>query len=796
MSRTASPAERLLVPAAEMALGALTIVTVVGMHRLFADTGWAGPLLANAFVAHVVAAVLRRRGLSLGTSAVVMAVAAVLVLAWSCYWSTTTLGLPTGDTWQALRDGIDAAWQLYQDEEAPVPALTGFVVTSGLAVWVIAYVADWAAFRLWVPFEATLPAATLFLFTALMGEDPGRVWAVGLYAGALLGFLLLHRLARQEGTTHWVAERRALGQRSLLTAGSCLAAVAVAAGVIVAPELPGADSPGVFDPRDIDGNDEPRVTVSPLVDIRSRLVDQSNVEVFTVQSGVRAYWRLTSLERFDGRIWSSSGSYGQAEGGLPESVDTDIDRETFDQHVVVQALAAIWLPGAYEPRALRTEGLDVRYDEDSSTLIVDSSVPNSDGLQYDLTSASPRIVPDDLTAADQIPDDIAERFTQLPDGFSQRVRDLAVELTVGRDTAYEKARTLQDYLRTFTYDLEVPPGHSGDALEQFLFETQRGYCEQFAGSFAALARAIGLPSRVAVGFTPGELDPADPTLFRVRGEHAHAWPEVYFPGAGWVAFEPTPGRGMPAAEPYTGVPEQQAESGRPEGVVVPPTATTTQTVPAGGGSPSTTAQGGGGDQGTDSEAGAEPDDRSGLERWVTDPARRILPWVVGIVVLYVIGVSSALGAHRRRRRQRATTPGQRIALAWTEAVEAAALVGFRDRASDTPAERAARLAQTLPDAAGPAAVLARAAEAADYTPSGASDADVAAAVAAADEVVAAVRAMAPLPARLRPWLDPRPPLRAWRRERTAQARRITTRVETGELEPEPALVGVGAEPEA
>ncbi len=82
-------------------------------------------------------------------------------------------------------------------------------------------------------------------------------------------------------------------------------------------------------------------------------------------------------------------------------------------------------------------------------------------------------------------------------------------------------------------------------------QTRRGYCEMFAGTYAAMARSIGLPSRVAVGFTPGDADPDDPTLYTVRGEHAHAWPEVYFGGVGWVRFEPTPSVRAPGVPGYT-----------------------------------------------------------------------------------------------------------------------------------------------------------------------------------------------------------------------------------------------------
>jgi transglutaminase-like putative cysteine protease len=765
--------ERNLVKGAEVALAAITLAAVVGMSRLFVGGGWRGPLLANAVAAHLVATVLRRRGVPLGIAAVVMAAAALLVVTWATYWSTTKLGIPTGDTFSSLRHDLDAAWGQYRKVDAPTTALPGFVAMTSGALWVIAYVADWAAFRLWVPFESTLPAATLFLFTALLGTDRGQTWAVALYAGPLLLFLLFHRLARQDGTSHWVAERRTAGHRSLLTAGVVLAAIAVAIGALGGPQLPGAHASGILDPHDLDGSDDaPRVTISPLVDIRSRLVDQANVEVFTVRSSERSYWRLTSLERFDGRIWSSSGSYGKAKGDLPEAVKIDAATEPIDQSFSISALSAIWLPSAYEAHSFHGDDVDVRYDEDSSTLIVSSKVPTSDGLTYQVTSTSPRLTPSDLTGtADEVPKDIRRTYTKLPAGFSPRVRQLAQQLTAGASSPYAQSRALQDHLRQFTYDLSVPPGHGGDALEEFLFTTKRGYCEQFAGAFAAMARSIGLPARVAVGFTPGDVDPNEPDLYHVRGEHAHAWPEVYFSGAGWVAFEPTPGRGMPHAEAYTGVPEEQAATGTP-GTATTLAATGTSLQDDGTGS--TVAGGGGADEETTTTA---PDgrDRTGddfLERWLLDPLMRVLPWALALAATYVVSVPLALAVHRRRRRARAQGPDERIALAWAEAAEEAALLGFAERPSDTHGERARRLGEVLPTAIASAEALARARERADYSSAGASDADVELATTAADDLIAAVRELTPTSRRVRRWFDPRPQLAAWRRSRTGQRRRI------------------------
>src|SRR5207245_1146447 len=135
------------------------------------------------------------------------------------------------------------------------------------------------------------------------------------------------------------------------------------------------------------------------------------------------------------------------------------------------------------------------------------------------------------------------RYLQLPK-VATSSRNLAVQITRGKATEYDKALALQNYLRNppFVYSTNTTLSHSERAIEEFLFNTKKGYCEQFSGSYAVLARSIGLPTRIAVGFTAGS---AEGDTFKVLNEHAHAWPEVFFPNVGWVAFEPTPGRAPP-----------------------------------------------------------------------------------------------------------------------------------------------------------------------------------------------------------------------------------------------------------
>src|SRR5581483_6233149 len=226
---------------------------------------------------------------------------------------------------------------------------------------------------------------------------------------------------------------------------------------------------------------------------------------------------------------------------LPSGVASQAPANSVVQQYSVEALDSIWLPAAYEPDHI--DGVkNVSYNADSGSLISDADTSN--GLQYKVQSAVPHLSAAQLEKAPAtLPADLKTRYTALP-AIPQRVRAAALQAIGTARTPYAMALNIEKFFRKgdFVYDLNVREGHSESAIETFL-RTKRGYCEQFAGTYAVLARAMGLPTRVAVGFTPGELGPDG--QYHVRGLNAHAWPEVYIDGYGWVAFEPTPGRGIP-----------------------------------------------------------------------------------------------------------------------------------------------------------------------------------------------------------------------------------------------------------
>ena len=751
MTATAAAARRLtherpaagalpLLPLAEVALAAVSLAGVFALRRVFLDIDWFWPLALQVVAAHGISAALRRRGMSLLPAALVTGAMGAVVIAWLYAGDLTTFGLPGGGAFGSLSDQVGEALGAWSEVKAPTDALDGFLIATSVAVWVGAILGDWAGFRVDAPLEATLPSATLFVLGAVLGADVDRAILTGIWLAAALAFVLFRRADRLGQASTWVGERRSAGPRTIVAVGVALTVVAVALAALVGPRLPGAESEGVVSLRDLGGDDAgTRVTVSPLVDIRSRLVEQAPVEVFSVRSPVRSYWRLTSLDRFDGQIWSSNGSYGKASGALDEGVPVASPQVPFEQSFAIAALSQIWLPAAYAPTAVEV-AQDVRWDEVSGTLIVDTDVPTADNMTYQVTSELPQHDPAQLAAAStQVPEEIAERYLALPADFPESIRNKTREVVAGATSVYDASLRLQNFFREFEYDLGVGAGHGERAIEEFVLELRRGYCEQFAGSFAAMARSIGIPARVAVGFTPGVTDPSDPNLYRVRGEHAHAWPEVYLGEYGWVAFEPTPGRGAPFAQQYTGVPEQQAASGSGSATAttsaIPPS-----TQPAPG--PTTTAVPGLGlpEEGTTGDLSTDQDDeRDAWKTWLTRLAIGA-GVLVALVGLYLLAVLAVTAWRRHRRRAAATDPDSQIALAWEESLASIRRAGVPLRPALTQTEVTARVRSRLSTLEPPVRSLAGAVERVTYSPERAAPEDGEHALALADEIESAAGA--------------------------------------------------------
>jgi transglutaminase-like putative cysteine protease len=161
---------------------------------------------------------------------------------------------------------------------------------------------------------------------------------------------------------------------------------------------------------------------------------------------------------------------------------------------------------------------------------------------YTVISRRPNVTADRLrfAQASRTPNGITPRYVDIPPGTPERVKALARDVTASAPTTYDKVRALEAWMAANTrYTLDVPPLPDGaDAVDQFLFEDKVGFCEQIGTSLVVMLRSLGIPARLAVGFVPGERNPFT-GLWEVRAKDAHAWAEVWFPGVGWQAFDPT-----------------------------------------------------------------------------------------------------------------------------------------------------------------------------------------------------------------------------------------------------------------
>jgi transglutaminase-like putative cysteine protease len=665
------------------------LVVALSFARVFAGWSFASDLVMLVVLTHLVSFGLRRASVSGWLATPATALAAVWLLAWQNYSATFRWLLPTSDTWTLFRLETSLVREQFPTTTAPVVYGAGWAVLAGLALVIVVVLADLFAFRSEARGEALVPGAVLFVFIGALGDERSRVLFSGLLiAAGFLAVVALRALHDRRRRVELVASHSGRSTVVAAALGTALA-VAVVAGA-VGPRLPGAGAEALYDTKGRSGG----VTevANPLVDIRSRLVNLSAEEVFRVDATSDSYWRATSLPQFDGQTF-----------GLPsrplERVDgafsiARADAQLIRQDIEITGLTGELLPAAADP--IEASGRDLRWNPDTSTLVVVGD-PLAAGDRFTVVSASPRLQPSQLRAATSAtpPDPL---FLDLPAGFPSSVADTARTVTAGSESSYDAALALQTWFREeFDYSLDVQAGHGSSAIEVFLRQ-RVGYCEQFAASFAAMARTLGMPSRVAVGYTAG-LREAD-GWFSVRGQNAHAWPEIWFDGIGWVPFEPTPGRGAPGTEQYTGVaPEQDATPADDTADSDEPSSASTTVAPP--------VLPGDIDGPTivpdfaDPSAGQSAPTPNGSD--ATGTAWRNL---FIVVALALIAALPALVRRARRTLRARLTADQYVIDAWRRATHAARDAGVRATAAMTPQEWARATAKTLPIAARPMHALA------------------------------------------------------------------------------------------
>jgi transglutaminase-like putative cysteine protease len=275
--------------------------------------------------------------------------------------------------------------------------------------------------------------------------------------------------------------------------------------------------------------------------------------VFQVDAATGRYWRAVTFDTFTGRQWINTASK-EAKFAPDQPIENPnwTLREPLTQTVTLLAptggvvFAAPDLVQASVPLAGLLSPIGAIQDQTKSEIVeltwARSTQPLEVGDSYTVVSNYADVTEKALReASTDYPPEILERYLQLPDNFSPEVAQLAQEVAGEYSTPFDKARAVEQFLRGYTYDDKISaPAPDQDPVEYFLFDIKRGYCDYYATSMTVMLRSLGIPARTASGYAEGTYD-ADSGLFIITEQDAHTWVEVFFPGFGWIEFEPTAG---------------------------------------------------------------------------------------------------------------------------------------------------------------------------------------------------------------------------------------------------------------
>jgi transglutaminase-like putative cysteine protease len=450
------------------------------------------------------------------------------------------------------------------------------VAGAGLIAWCVGAWAGWWIGRYGRPFVALLPAGIL-LTQQVYAADAGYAWLLSFLGPVTLLLVLLryYRLAHdwEESGTDYSPEV------GLDMAGVGLAITA--AVLVISPLLPSLSPQKISEAfwrifREPYRTVEERLTQSfPGVQAGRSLVPPTGVAVGGLprahllggrpelgrevalrvwprgaRPGDLLYWRGQTFARYTGRGWeedAAAGKGGHVEQSFPAGAPwTDAGADQ-GRHPVLSAVEVVKasravLYAAGEPvSADRPYRASLRAPGELIALSA-AGLPERYNVLGQLSDLDPNL----LRAAGAVyPSQIISLYLNLPPDLPEELMTYTAEITAGAPTPYDAAIAIESALRQIKYTLDVPTPPAGRELTSwFLFDLKRGYCDYFATAMALLARLAGIPSRLAVGYGTGTYD-ARTGGYEVTELQAHSWPELYFPGYGWVPFEPTSGQPLP-----------------------------------------------------------------------------------------------------------------------------------------------------------------------------------------------------------------------------------------------------------
>jgi len=571
--------------------------------------------------------------------------------------------IPTPDTLTRFGQLINRAWDEIAVQSLPATPKVSIVFLIAVSCAGLALVGDLALRA--APALTAVPILTLLLVPVAVRADVAQpFW----YSLAAIGYLALLRI----------------GGRRTATPGLLLLGGVVVIGSLVLASI----APGLDQTPDQATSNGVSTGVNPLVNLGDDLRRGAPVTAvtYTTSNSQGVYLRLATLDTFDGRSWTPSlvaPTDRDKLSAFPGATGlTDAIKQTkLTAKITVGGIQGNWLPLPYP--TTKVTGTTGTWFWETQGLSVRSTTTNVGGQSYQATYLD---VQPDLAQLRAISttQDVSDNYLDLPAKLPSIITTTAKSVAGSATTDYDRALALENYFQSdlFRYSTTAPvkqgyDGTGADVVAEFL-QKKAGYCVHFASSMAIMARVLGIPSRVAVGFQPGQSSLQGGTsVFTLTTHDLHAWPELYFHGIGWLRFEPTPGRG---AEPTYS---------NPEAVAQPTDAPTSQATPTA--TPSANPS---------SAAGKNlPTDEASNSGHATSGGIGTAPLILLILLGLVIAIALVPAVGRvlvRWRRMRAISRGRDPATqAWAEVRDTARDHGWLAPETETAREFAARLSMVL-----------------------------------------------------------------------------------------------------
>ncbi len=595
----------------------------------------------------------------------------------------------------------------------PVPGIHGIVLVAGAGIGLMALATDLLAVRLRSPAIAGLPLLALFSVPITTNARQGGFGATLVFCLGIIGYLALLAADGRDRLRIWgrlvtvwqYREAEAIqgpDTRALAASGRRIGLAAISIAILLPLFIPGISVHGLFGGQaKLGGGGKTQVRLpDPIAQMQAQLQETNTQTVLTYTSSA-ASAADQYLQVYVLNYSSSNGQWSLVPPGHSTVVGSKPLRPApgisarqpqastrlqvrMASNVIGYGSKLSFLPVPYAPASLRVDGL---WAEDKSTLMVYSTKTALGGLAYTVNSktAVPTSQQLGLSAGPSVA--AVNDYLAQPSTDQQKLLKIATAITKGARSNFEKALDLQQYFHDndlFKYSLKVQLPQTTAGLLTFLTKTRKGFCQQYAIAMATLARMLGIPSRIAIGYTAGSS--LGNGSWRVTTADAHAWPELYLPGVGWLRFEPTPsgvgGQQTAVAPTYANV-----SPGGPG-----------PTAPRPGGTGALPATLGGKNNGQTSKLNRLSAAEDARNSGAASHAKSSFPygWIILIlVVLALAAPASSRQLVRRARWRQAAGDAGLAAAAWRELRDDLADHGMAGRPSESPRATARRLGAAL-----------------------------------------------------------------------------------------------------